>query len=332
MPTYRKILHHAWKITSRHKILWFLGFWVALLGNGGEYDLLINNLRGVTPANLSWNSLPGFFTTDFITQHFLIQFKNLILAQNPLQTLGLLLVFGGLIYLTITAQGALIESIYLRLKKKTKIDVRRSWIATREKFWLLLFTNIIFKGVGAILAFLLSWPFIILFQAISGLSFTVSAIVVGVLILTPLLIIASFLVKLTILYIITKNKDPLSALGAGVELFYRNWLLIMENALLLFVLSLLTGLVTLGAVLLISFPIISAISMAVYPMALPDGYYITIIAWLLIIVGPILGSILAVFQYATWTTLFNKLNGKRVVHAKIARLAAAGLARLMPVK
>ena len=43
MSFYRNILKQAWKITWRNKYLWWLGIFAALLGNGGEFEILFNN-------------------------------------------------------------------------------------------------------------------------------------------------------------------------------------------------------------------------------------------------------------------------------------------------
>lgn len=322
MPTYRKILKQAWKVTLQNKILWFLGFWVALMGNGGEYELFIKSLKQVSLDQISFNTLSGLFTTNFIIKGVFINFKNLFLVQSPLISFGFLVVLGGLIYLTITAQGALIDSIYHQVKKKHKVNLNKTWLKTKSKFWELLFTNLIFKGGGLIIAFSLAWPLVFLLRHISGLSITSSGLIVGIVFFAPMAILISFLVKYTLIYIIAKRKDPLSALISSLTLFKKNWLITIENALVLFLINLAVSIVTFVIVLILSFPIIATISLIIYPLALPVGYYYTVIAWMMIILGPIIGGILAAFQYSSWTILFIKLTGKRGMHSKIARLTA----------
>jgi hypothetical protein len=46
MTLYRSIFRQAWAITWQYKYLWFFGFFAALLGNGGEYEILSKGLRG----------------------------------------------------------------------------------------------------------------------------------------------------------------------------------------------------------------------------------------------------------------------------------------------
>ena len=44
---YRQILKKAWQITKKFAYLWPLGIGVAFLGNGGEYQVLINQIGAV---------------------------------------------------------------------------------------------------------------------------------------------------------------------------------------------------------------------------------------------------------------------------------------------
>ena len=42
-PLYRKVLKQALFITWRAKFLWIFGFFAALLGNGGAYEILFRS-------------------------------------------------------------------------------------------------------------------------------------------------------------------------------------------------------------------------------------------------------------------------------------------------
>lgn len=322
MPIYRSILKQSFRFTTKHKRLWFIGFWVALLGNGGEYEIFVRNTQEALSTHTSIAELPRFFMQSFISDKFIMQLQNLALSLNPLTSFALLIVFAALIYLGITAQGVLIKSIYQSTKLKKQPAIKDTWIKTRAKFFELFIATLFFKGGGFIIALLISFPFALLLNAITQISFGSSAFIMGLLIFTPLAIIVSFLVKYTLIFIIVKNYDPLTALESSVKLFKENWLITIENALLLFILNLTLGFAALIAALIISFPIIAAISLIVYPRALPDGYYITIIAWISMLLLPIFGSALAVFQYSSWTILWGKLLSPRKMQSKLSRIAA----------
>lgn len=329
MLTYRQILKKAFRLTIHNKIWWFLGFWVALLGNGGEYEIFFGNLKKISQSSIMQEHL----SNSLIINNIFFYFKNLLLTHRPIISFLVLLALGGLVYLIITAQGTLIATVFQRVSKKYRplsgyAEIKKNWLKTRKKFWELFFTNLIFRGGGLVLAFLISLPFVILLSGLTKLPTGASALTIGFLIFTPLSIIISFLVKYTLIFIIVKNQDPLSAAASSLKLFQNNWLITGELALILFAANLLLGLAGLLLALLLAFPIIAAVALIIYPLALPDGYYLTIIAWLLIIILPILGSILATFKYSTWVILFKKLTGRQRLHSKIARLTTAALEKV----
>jgi hypothetical protein len=41
MSLYRSILKRAWEISWKFKYLWFFGLFAALLGNGGEFEIIL---------------------------------------------------------------------------------------------------------------------------------------------------------------------------------------------------------------------------------------------------------------------------------------------------
>src|SRR3990167_11185977 len=60
MPFYRNILKQSWRLTWRNKYLWIFGIFAALLGNGGELEILFNTLfRGGSDLALfpSWQRI-----------------------------------------------------------------------------------------------------------------------------------------------------------------------------------------------------------------------------------------------------------------------------------
>lgn len=332
MPTYRSILKKSFRFTMRHKSLWFVGFWVAIFGNGGAYEIFIKNIRRALEGNISLFNTPSLFAQSLMGDTIITRLQNLILSLNPLLNLGLIIVLFGLIYLAITAEGVLIKSVYDRIKLKRKPRIKQTWIKTRAKFFDLLLAIVLFKGGGILLAFSISLPFALLLQNIANLSFAISLLVAAFMIFTPLAIIVSFLVKYIIIFIIIKNYTPLTAFIASIKLFKNNWLITLENALILFALNFAFGFIALFAAIIVSFPIIAAIAVIVYPLALPEGHFITIIAWVSMILLPILGSALAVFQMSAWTALWTKLVSLRKIHSKLARLTAGVISKIIPLK
>ena len=327
MPTYRAILKKALTITFSHKKLWLLGFWVALLGNGGEYEIFLKNTRQMSATVFDASDIPAFFTAHELLKPITAAIKNIFIAEEMVINLLTVLMFAGLVYLTIMAQGTLIISIYSRYTNQKHL-LKEQWIELRKKFWTLLFTNVIIKGIGLIAALLISLPVLLLLSRAINIPFTFAVGITAFLIFTPLAIIASFLLKYTLLFILIKGKEPRSALVGSVKLFAKYWLISLENAFLLFIINFFIGILTFGIVILISFPFVATLGVSTYPLALPEGHYATIIAWIALVVGPIVGSILSVFQYSTWTLLFTTLTSRKIMHSKLARVTADALQKV----
>ena len=66
MPFYRTILKQAWSLTWRHKYLWWFGIFAALLGNGGEFEILFNNV-GANPGQALFPAWQRIISTRFFT-------------------------------------------------------------------------------------------------------------------------------------------------------------------------------------------------------------------------------------------------------------------------
>jgi hypothetical protein len=339
---YRPILKQSFRLTLQNKILWFIGFFVALLGNGGEYNIMLtawDKLRNFDISIKEWSTLA---TSSPIIAKFLTHLQNLFLTplsgqsfdlEGYLMSFGVVILIIGLIYLVITSQGVLISSLDKLTRGRIFLNkkwLREEWVATRGKFWELFCTNIIFKVMGLFIAFVISLPFFILISRFAHLPILTSLLAVSFFILTPIMIVVSFLIKYSLMFIIIKDKDPLSAFIAGVQLFKDNWLITTENALVLLVFNLAFALGVFVTALVLSFPFIAVVALWVYPLALPEGYYYSIIAWVTIFVGAGLGSVLAVFQYSVWVSLFNKLNSRTKVYSKVARLSADLLGKFVP--
>ncbi len=322
MPTYRSVLKKSLALTIKNKKLLYLGFFLALLGNGGEYDILIKNFFVERGQSIGLSGIPDFFTTSIITARFFNAVKNLLSFRFPITSFFLILIFMALIYITTTAQGTIIESVYNAVQKKHTVNIKKAWIKSRGKFFELLAANLVFKGGGLILAFIISTPIFMLFSSLASFSISRAALITGALVFAPLAIIVSLLAKYTLIFIITKNKTPLDAFHHSIALFKTNWLLTLENALLLFILNFALGFVTWILAVLISFPIITALALTAYPLVYPVGHFATIIAWTSIVLIAILGSALSVFQYTSWTVLFTRITAKRKLESKLVRIAA----------
>jgi len=76
MPFYRNILKQAWQLTWRNKYLWWFGIFAALLGNGGEFEILFNN-AGANPSQALFPSWQRIASTGVFSGHTLTNIGNL---------------------------------------------------------------------------------------------------------------------------------------------------------------------------------------------------------------------------------------------------------------
>lgn len=334
---YRQILKNSIILTLKNKKLWIFGIAAALLGNGGELEIFLKNAERVQNLPQRFLDLPSFFQNNLITEKFILSFKNLALNQKPILSFLILVFLGLLIWLIIIAQGALIQTI--GEKNKDKADSRLSWqkmkkywLSCRQYFWELLFINIVLKGGAFVLALLVTLPIYILLTEFAPQNHLLFLSLIFFFIFTPLGIISSFLTKYALCYLVIDKKHIKEAMIKSINLFRSNWLITIENAILLYGINIIFALLMFVLGLIISYPVLTGVSLIFYPQILKIGYMATIIALILMPIGLLTGSILSVFQYSVWTKLFLKIKGRKKILSKLARATMALPKRLGLVK
>lgn len=325
---YRQIIKKSIRLTLKNKKLWLFGLAAALLGNGGELELFLKNAERAQNLPQRFLDLPNFFQNNLITEKFILSLKNLAFSQKPILSFLILIFLGLLIWLIIIAQGALIKTIGENNKQEAKSrlswqKMKKYWIVCRQYFWELLFINIVLKGGVFVISLLVTLPIYILLTEFSPKNHILFLSLIFFAIFTPLGIISSFLTKYALCYLIIGKKHIGEAILKSFILFRDNWLITLENAILLYALNLIFAVLMLILGLIISFPALAGLSLAFYPQILKIGYMATIIALILMPIGLLTGSLLAVFQYSVWTKLFLEIKGRKKILSKLARSAAA---------
>jgi len=114
---YRKILKNAWFITRKYYYLWPLGFFVAFLGNGGEYQMLSRQIERVNlqPENIF--SLDNWFNTSIFQDWDLTIIRGFFLALFIIFIIALVFFF---IWLIISSMAGLIKGCALADKKEKR--------------------------------------------------------------------------------------------------------------------------------------------------------------------------------------------------------------------
>lgn len=320
---YRPILKRALGIVWRHKVLWFLGFFAALLGGSGEIDILVGGLN-----NVSWGTLFGETAKEVVLKGGLVEFLTDMRARFStipgagivvLATfLGALIIFLGLFIVSqiilINRTATYAQGLVQGKESGLKI--------VKRYFWKILGLNIINKGVIFGLFILLGLISLSIVNKTSGLV-AVILMIIFYIVLLSLCINVSFITRYASFYIILTGERLGQALRNGRGLFFRNWLVSMEMAGILFGLNIIVGLLMMALSIIVAYPFMVG-SEVFIDMGTTGKAWSTMIAGsvvgLLILV--IFGAIFVSFNYAVWTLLFLRVNSSQKQLSRLVRWVA----------
>ncbi len=321
MFSYRSILKQAWSISWNNKYLWFFGLFASLAVAGGslEYQFLT---QGMTQGMIdgSYQNLNGLLAmrdllhntwlglADLINQNFIVIINTLTIL---LLTLTLISVF---IWLAISSQAALIDSVKKIIIPKKKINlasIRDGLTTGSQHFWSVLSLNILIKILISFSFFIISLP--LLFMVLSdNYSFVVAYIILFV-ILVPVAVSLSLIVKYAISCRVLENKSITKSLDAAWNLFKNNWLISLEIAIVLFVISFFSSLIIIISISILFLPLLW------FGIVFSITWLIFLMIFLAIVVAALFGSLFTTFQITTWTSLYLKLKENKV-RAKLERI------------
>jgi len=323
-PLYRPILKKAFLIVWRHKFLWFFGFFAALLGGSGEIDILIGSSR-----NVDWGTgFNNIFGQIFENKGIINFLSDLGERWSQVPAMGLVIIiifilgFIILVWLFIFSQIALIDSAR-RISRGEETNGKIRHAVVKKYFWKILGVNILNKVVVYGLLFLLGLPFLVALYKNENTLLTVVLMIVSYIILVPLAIIVSFIMRYASCYIILAEEELLSAIKKGIDLFLKNWLISLEMAIVFFVVNILVGIIMSVTTLMLAFPFLMVTEIFIdYGSGV--GAWGTMVVGLVIILGilAVFGAVIVSFIYSGWTLLFLKLNGGEQNFSRLVRWVA----------
>jgi hypothetical protein len=331
MPLYRKILSQALKITWRYKYLWFFGVFAAILGSGGEYEILINSFSG-DPKQAIFPALQKVAETGVFSSKTLVNIGHI--AQNdPLSLLSLLAIYIGILalmaflfWLAVISQSVLVNSAaaYQSGRKPNLAPnfgerVRASVAKVKDKFWQVLGLNLLVKAVLYASFILVSLPIIFTITKPEFLFYKVLYFVLFILFI-PFALSLSLLTKYSIAYVILKNNKFLEAIKSSWELFKENWIISVEMAFILFLINFLASLVLILAVLSLAVPFLFLGYVTSVIIGSAGAWFIIVLAFIALLSAVVLGgAVISTFQISSWTCLFSELTNKGAT-SKIERI------------
>ncbi|MBT3690169.1 hypothetical protein HOE31_01095 [bacterium] len=323
---YRKILTNAWLITKKHYYLWPLGFFVAFLGNGGEYQMLSRQIERVNLQPETIFSLSEWFNTSIFQDWDLTIVRGFLLALFVLFILGIIYL---IIWLIISSMAGLIQGCASADKKERKTFF--GLLTTGRKnfkpvFLLFLIAKVIVYGILV----LILTPIMLATFAQQNESLNVFIIFLTFLIFVPLSIIVSFVTRFASAYVVLEGQKMWDAFKNGWRLFSANWLISLEMAAILLFINFCISLVVLAAFFLIFSPFFFV---GISSSFASPGIFWTIImipVIIIILLFIFIGSLLATFQVNSWTLLYLRLTEGRKAYSKLVRWAAVLPSKLKP--
>lgn len=322
MFSYRIILKKAWQHTWKYKYLWLFGLFAALTSAGGswEYSLLSQSFGSniIESSYLQLEKIISIFETgvSFGAGFWSVLTSNIWNAMNMITVLILMgLFFFIFIWLSITSQGALVNSVKKLLtgkKKMGEFSYREHLTVGHKNFWPIFAMNILIKLFITLAFFIISIPLLILaLKDIAVLGFIyIILFVIFVIIATGF----SLMIKYAISFQIFEEAGFVESIKKAYHLFRNNWLISLEMAIILFIVSFLAGL---GFALLAS---VVLLPLFITSIALSMIWLTWVVIYLGIILVILFGSILTTFQISAWTELFFHLKEQKGSLPKLERL------------
>lgn len=320
MRIYRDVIQKAWQVLWHHPWLWAMGILVAVTGNGTEYNSLIDSIEK-TSNNASFLAT---LKDSLTSQVFVAQWHNTLATLNQAPalftwafflTVIVVLIF---VWVLMVARAGLIHALG-NLEQGKPTNLTQALRAGKDRFWPIFVLNLLARFFTYLILIFAFLPFVISFLAQpEGTENLTMLIVVSFLIFIPLSLIISFVLKYAAIYVVIEREPWWRALERGVNLFFRNWLVSLEMAGLLF-------LINLGLYLVILFLILPDTLALQWQSLLSLAGSGASLVWTarLLLAGLLLiatGTWYATFEYAAWINLFQRLKTGGVV-AKLIRLS-----------
>lgn len=305
MILYRDILANALRLSWRAKFLWVLAFFVALGGLGGEYEFFFRGTSFVT----NQSSTLDILRADYIDGSLMLALHNLPSHLTQLNAsvyiivaVVLLALFFLILWVILTAQGGLIWAIdQVQSQGKEKTELGKAFGVGHKKFGSLFVVNMVMKVALYVLLALITVPLGVAFIRSGIPAYLLWYAIGSFVILVPVSIIISFLLKYAAIAIVLRGENWKQGLSTSWNVFRRNWLVSLEIALVLYAINLVTTLVLIYAMDIMGFP------------SNPAG------AILFATVLTLWGTFIAAFQYTTWVLLYEHLEAG-TAQSKISRV------------
>jgi len=219
--------------------------------------------------------------------------------------------------LAVSSQAVLTYSASPQAKKSLKDTLGAQLKNGVDKFWPVFGLNIINSLIGYFFVSIVLTPIIYFLSTTNNWPVYIILGVFAFFVLIPLVIIISFVTRYGIAYVTIKNQKFTDAFVNSWTLFRINWIITLENAILLLAITFLTLIAIISAMVFVFVPFL------IMSSALPFlALMFLIIGFFLVAVVMIVGSsIYSAFYNVVWATIFLDLVAPGKSYSKIHRVA-----------
>lgn len=313
---YRPIFRRAWEITKQNRFLWLFGLFAALAGNGGVYEILIKGFErivseGGTVPQSSWAWITGILSSPRLEDIYVR--SPLFVSLLWVLFFAILAALGFLIWLIITSRGGLIASVK-KIASRKKTNMREGWAEGKKYFWPVLGLNVLSKALIFGLLILITIPAMLYLTGQGrNVGSNLLLYILAFVVFTALALFISFMAVYASCFVVIGSKTFVEAIRASWKMFIKNWLISIEMAILLF-------LITIGAGLgIVFFSVLYMIPVALLLFAF-SYLELTIGFWFIVFLATLgwflalffAGAVLSTFQFSSWTLLFMELDKKKI--------------------
>lgn len=318
-PIYREVLKHAFRTAWFDRRYWILAVLAGILVTAGSYDVLIRAVSGITNNGQFLSFLMDGTVGRILSEGSANAYHNTLSVIGGVEVLMFLtMLILATAAISCVAQGGLVFALGAR-KRGLEPTATEAFRVGAQAFWPVVSLNVLVYAVLWILRFLAAFPLFLALNSSTQTNFIIY--LVSFLVFLPLSFLTAIIQIFALNGMVLQGSTLGDALRRSFALFKKNWLVVLETAVIQIFLGFgVWFLFVLGLLLLL----IPAFIMVMAAAIMQSGslFVVAMIVGALIFVCALLtaAAFTIQLQYATWTYLYRRL-GEGGVLPKLHRIA-----------
>ena len=321
VSTFGDVFKGAYQVVKRHKFMWIFGFFAAFLGAGGEFEPLLRNYSSISDTSEQIFSLQSLMRAGLLGSFFesVANFFGSYPLQSVLFLFIILVVAFVMLWLSIVSQVALFSSAN-KVAINKPATYKEAFREGHKYFGPVFLINIVIKALLYVLFIVITVPLMSWFILHNDITAGVIFVIAMFFVFIPISIVASFIIKYAVAYIVIEGKKTGESVRLGWKLFKKNWLVSVEMALIVLLVGIGVGLTILIGIGLSAIPfILIGVVALLFDSAFGFAATTVVATMVFLLIAAFLGSIYVAYQYSAWTLLFKKLVAEKA-QSKLVRL------------